>query len=59
MESEQGSILAGSNEGREGRVKRAFRLSLLPVLIIFCTLFYYFGELVDWAAWETFLQLYY
>lgn len=21
--------------------------------MIFCTLFYYFGELVDWAAWDT------
>lgn len=20
--------------------------------MVFCTLFYYFGELVDWAAWE-------
>ena len=24
----------------------------LPVMLAFCTLFYYFGELVDWAAWD-------
>ena len=29
-----------------------FRLFILPLFLIFCTLFYYFGELVDWAAWE-------
>ena len=27
------------------------RLALL-VMLAFCTLFYYFGELVDWAAWD-------
>ena len=32
--------------------KSPFRLFILPLLIVFCTLFYYFGELVDWAAWE-------
>ncbi len=25
---------------------------IIPLLMVFCTLFYYFGELVDWAAWE-------
>jgi len=30
-----------------------FRLFIIPLLMIFCTLFYYFGELVDWAAWDT------
>jgi len=25
---------------------------ILPLLIVVCTLFYYFGELVDWAAWD-------
>jgi PAS domain-containing protein len=24
----------------------------LPLMLAFCTLFYYFGELVDWAAWD-------
>ncbi|MCJ7763537.1 MAG: PAS domain-containing protein [Dehalococcoidales bacterium] len=24
----------------------------LPAMLAFCTLFYYFGELVDWAAWD-------
>jgi PAS domain-containing protein len=26
---------------------------ILPLLLVVCTLFYYFGELVDWAAWES------
>lgn len=25
---------------------------ILPVLLIVCTVFYYFGELVDWASWN-------
>ena len=24
----------------------------MPLLLVFCTLFYYFGELVDWAVWD-------
>jgi PAS domain-containing protein len=28
------------------------RLFIMPLLIVFCTLFYYFGELVEWAAWD-------
>lgn len=32
--------------------KAYFRVFTLPLLLVFCTLFYYFGELVDWAAWE-------
>ncbi len=28
------------------------RLFILPALLGLCTMFYYFGELVDWAAWE-------
>jgi len=28
------------------------RKAALPLLLIFCTLFYYFGELVDWATWN-------
>lgn len=30
-----------------------FRPFILPLLLVFCTLFYYFGELVTWAAWDT------
>jgi PAS domain-containing protein len=30
-----------------------FRPFILPVLLVVCTLFYYFGELVDWAAWNS------
>jgi signal transduction histidine kinase len=26
---------------------------LLPIMLILCSLFYYFGELVQWAAWDS------
>ena len=29
------------------------KLLLLPILLIVCTLFYYFGELADWATWDS------
>lgn len=29
-----------------------YRPFILPLLLVFCTLFYYFGELVDWAVWD-------
>jgi len=32
--------------------KVKLRPFILPLLLAFSTLFYYFGELVDWAAWE-------
>ncbi|MBA7603845.1 hypothetical protein ES703_10963 [subsurface metagenome] len=32
--------------------KGNLRLFILPLLLVFCTSFYYFGELVDWAVWE-------
>jgi PAS domain-containing protein len=34
------------------RIYSAHRLYMLPVLIVLCTLLYYFGELIDWAAWN-------
>jgi hypothetical protein len=36
--------------------KLSFRPFTLPVLLVFCTLFYYFGELADWAAWNSLRQ---
>ena len=36
--------------------KAYFRVFTLPLLLVFCTLFYYFGELVDWAAWAALRQ---
>jgi PAS domain-containing protein len=33
--------------------KPIFRPFILPLLLVFCTLFYYFGELVEWAAWDS------
>ena len=42
-----------SNRAREDDMgKDYFRVFTLPLLLVFCTLFYYFGELADWAAWE-------
>lgn len=34
------------------KIRDSGRLFILPVLLLICTLFYYFGELVDWAAWD-------
>ena len=30
---------------------KAVRACILPLMIIICSVFYYFGELADWAAW--------
>jgi len=48
---------APENLTRAGRAtdkmnKATYRLFIMPLLIIFCTLFYYFGELVEWAEWD-------
>jgi PAS domain-containing protein len=32
--------------------KLNFRPLIMPLLLVLCSLFYYFGELVDWAAWD-------
>ncbi|MFC1903260.1 hypothetical protein ACFLW9_00015 [Chloroflexota bacterium] len=32
--------------------KVIFKPFIMPLLLVFCTLFYYFGELVDWAMWN-------
>ena len=54
MEVQQGNTRASFNGARgDESSKRSFRIFILPLLLVFCTLFYYFGELVDWAAWET------
>jgi PAS domain-containing protein len=37
---------------REQMKNNAFRPYILPLLLVICALFYYFGELVDWAAWD-------
>lgn len=53
MVSYQRNNLTSSSRVREDETKKpTFRLFTLPLLLIFCTLFYYFGELVDWVAWE-------
>jgi len=50
--SKQRNIRASSNRREDETSKSNFRLFILPLLLVFCTLFYYFGELVDWVAWE-------
>jgi PAS domain-containing protein len=32
--------------------KVALRPFIMPLLLIICALFYYFGELIDWTAWN-------
>ncbi len=32
--------------------KRVAKCLAVPVMLAVCSLFYYFGEFVDWAAWE-------
>ena len=36
--------------------RATFRPFIMPLLLVFCTLFYYFGELIDWAAWDALRQ---
>jgi len=36
--------------------KVTYKPFIMPLLLAFCTLFYYFGELVDWAAWDILRQ---
>jgi len=36
--------------------KVIFRSFIMPLLVVFCALFYYFGELVDWATWDIMRQ---
>lgn len=33
--------------------RTAFRLYVLPLLLIICTFIYYLGELIDWAVWDS------
>ena len=47
MGARPGIPLKGSNPAQNSR------LFILPALMVGCTLFYYFGELADWAAWDT------
>src|SRR4030042_5859200 len=46
MKSPQRTTDTGSNHAR------AYKPFILPLLLIICTIFYYSGELVDWAAWD-------
>ncbi|MFC1967644.1 hypothetical protein ACFLV2_03310 [Chloroflexota bacterium] len=54
MQSKEGK---SPEYAEQGRVDQLFRITaralIMPGLLVACTLFYYFGELADWAAWET------
>jgi len=67
MVSQQRNILASSNQARKDEVNKAtsgnkavpaapsrnpYKLFILPVLLVLCSLIYYFGELVDFAGLE-------
>jgi len=64
MGPQQRKVLTGSNAVRHDELNKTthgrdvpkshnyYRPFILPLLIVICTLFYYFGELVDWAAWD-------
>jgi PAS domain-containing protein len=45
------------NQLEQKRYQEMNRVYLKPLIILlllgFCSLFYYFGELIDWAAWNT------
>lgn len=42
-----------SNRAKDGKFSRYnFRLFVMPLLLAFCSLFYYLGELGDWTEWE-------
>ena len=51
--SQQMSNSASSNRVKEDEVSKSnFRLFVLPLLLALCSLFYYFGEFVDWTKWD-------
>jgi len=53
MESKEENNTANLERGGKDNVNRStFRLYILPLLFVVCAIFYYFGELVDWVAWE-------
>jgi len=53
MESRRESTTTNPKQGGMDKGNRVvFRLFILPLLLAFCTLFYYFGELVEWGAWD-------
>jgi len=67
MVSQQRNILASTNRARKDEMNKAtfdrkvvpaahsrnsYKVFILPLLLVFCTLIYYFGELVDFAGLE-------
>ncbi len=43
-------------KAKETNSQPGWKLFILPGMMLFCTVFYYFGELVDWATWNALRQ---
>lgn len=41
----------GQPATKKAALTRRIQPYIVPLLLLFCTVFYYFGELVDWAHW--------
>ncbi|MBM3155355.1 MAG: hypothetical protein FJ008_08515 [Chloroflexi bacterium] len=57
MKSEHKTGLAqpepsGQPEHKQAAPARRIQPYIVPLLLLLCTVFYYFGELVDWAQWD-------
>jgi ABC-type spermidine/putrescine transport system permease subunit I len=53
MELQKDNSPVSDKQGEMDKSERSpLRLFILLLLMAFCMLFYYFGELVDWAAWD-------
>jgi len=53
--AEQGSNMP-REKAKETNSQPGWKLFILPGMMLFCTVFYYFGELVDWATWNALRQ---
>lgn len=53
MEQQKNNSPVSDKQGKMDKSKRSpLRLFILLLLMVFCMIFYYFGELIDWAAWD-------
>jgi hypothetical protein len=53
MELQKNNSPVSDKQSKMDKSERSpLRLFILLLLMAFCMVFYYFGELVDWAAWD-------
>jgi PAS domain-containing protein len=43
----------GQPENKQAALSRRIQPFIVPLLLVFCAIFYYFGEIVDWAKWDS------